>query len=218
MNKCTRQLISGLAATHLIALTMAGTGMAATEDWKNYGQGRFGMLQPAGDFDEADYDTGAAFAATYGRYLTPNLIVEGSFEFATAEQESTGITASAGHYDRENLLSSGACLITLKAEQDLGPVRLFGGGGVGAYAVTLESDIETTRLGDFDRDDSDTVFGAHVVAGAAFDVTDRFFIGIEGLYRWTDEVDIDETVAEIPVAYNGDLSGYQLSLSAGFRF
>ncbi len=218
MNKSARQIICGLAAINLVGLGMAGAVMAGEDGWRNYGQGRFGMLQPAGDFNDADYDTGAAFAATYGRYLTSNLIVEGTFEFAGAERDTSGITASAGHYEQDNTLSSGAGLITLKAEHDAGLVRLFAGGGVGVYAVTLESDLETSRLGDFDRDDSDTVFGAHAVAGVVFDVSDRFFIGAEGLYRWTDEVDIAETVAEIPVAYKGDLSGYQLSMSAGFRF
>jgi opacity protein-like surface antigen len=84
--------------------------------------------------------------------------------------------------------------------------------------VALDSDIDTSTHGDFSVDDDDSVFGAHVVAGANYDITDRFFIGLEGMYRWTDDFDISETVALIPVEYNGDLSGFSVTINAGFRF
>jgi hypothetical protein len=62
------------------------------------------------------------------------------------------------------------------------------------------------------------VFGVHVVAGANHDIPGRFFIGLEGMYRWTDDFDLSETVAHIPVEYSGDLSGFSVTVNAGFRF
>ena len=108
--------------------------------------------------------------------------------------------------------------MTLKGELPVGAASIFGGIGGGVYTVTLDSDIETSRLGDFSTDDDDTVLGAHVVAGANYDITDRFFAGVEGMYRWTDDVDIHETVATIPVEYSGDLSGFSVTFNGGFRF
>jgi opacity protein-like surface antigen len=98
-------------------------------------------------------------------------------------------------------------IITLKGKYAVGHLAVFAGIGGGVYAVTLSSEIESSRLGDFDSDDSDGVFGAHVTAGATYNINERFFLGLEGSYRWTGDVDIRESVASVPVEYSGDLSG-----------
>jgi outer membrane protein W len=60
--------------------------------------------------------------------------------------------------------------------------------------------------------------GAHVVAGVNFNITKRFFIGVDGKYFWTDTVSITQRVADIPITYTGDLNGYTINFAFGFRF
>ena len=219
MKQSKKMAVLGMAAVHFIGIFAVSNVLAEeSAGWKNYGQLKFGMLQPVGDMDDANYDTGAGFSATYGRYLTDFLVIEGTAEIAGNEGDVDGYDSYAGNYSQDNTLTSSACLLTLKGVVGAGPVQMYGGGGVGVYSVTLDSEIETNRLGEFDKDESDSVFGAHAVAGATFNATDRLFFGVEGLYRWTDEVDIHETVANIPVEYKGDLSGFLVTLTAGFRF
>lgn len=210
----------GLAAISLAAFLPAGKALAADGEgaWKNYGQIKLGMLAPSSDMDDAEYDPGVVFSATYGRYLTSFLVVEGTIELAASESEYHRYNSNAGYYKQENVLSSGAGLLTLKGVAEAGPVNLYGGGGVGLYGVTLDSEIDSDRFGELDKDESDSVFGVHAVAGLTYNATDRLFFGAEVMYRWTDDVDIRETVATVPVEYTGDLSGYQITMTAGFRF
>jgi len=100
----------------------------------------------------------------------------------------------------------------------VGSVALYDGAGVGGYFVSLYSDIETSLQGDYDKDDDDIAFGAHIVAGGYYDITPRFFVGVEGMYRWTGDIDIQDKGA-VPVQVKGDLNGYTVTaVLAGFRF
>ncbi len=219
MNMGKKQLVGLLAAVNVVSLCMAGNVMAEENPKKsNYAQLKVGMFQPTGDMEDADYDNGAAVSAVYGRYLNKYLVLEAGFDVFGSDQTVRGSNSQAGNYIQDNTLVGTAGLVTLKGEYSAGPVDLFCGVGGGIYAVTLASEIDSSRLGDLDTDDSDGVFGVHVVAGANYNINERFFVGVEGKYRWTDDVDILESVASIPVEYTGDLSGYMVTFNAGFRF
>jgi len=219
MIKGKKHLVSLMATVNVMSLFMAGNVMA-DENFKklNYTQVKVGMFQPSGDMDDADYDNGGDFSVVYGRYLNKYLVLEMGFDAFASEKTLSGRNYEAGSYTQDNALFGAAGVITLKGEYAAGPVDLFAGLGGGIYSVTLASEIDSSRLGDLDDDDSDGVFGVHVVAGANYNINERFFVGVEGKYRWTDDVDIRETVASIPVEYSGDLSGYTVTVNAGFRF
>ena len=219
MNRGRKYVIGALAVVNVLSIFTASNVMADdTAKRANYGQLKLGVFQPAGDLDDAGFDTGGGVAVAYGRYLTPYLVFEAAIDGFATENDFRSANDSAGSYKQDNTLAAGAFLLTLKGEYPIGPVSLFGGIGGGVYSVTLDSDIDSNTLGNFSTDDSDAVLGAHVVAGANYDVTERFFVGVEGMYRWTDDVDLNETVASIPVKYSGDLSGYTVTVNAGFRF
>lgn len=219
MQTTKAKLLALFMAVNTVGLCAAGKVMAEEESSRNnYTQIKLGMYQPTGDLDDADYDTGATFGVVYGRYLNKYLVLEAGFDFLGSDRTMRGSNDQAGFYTQDNTLVGVGGLVTLKGEYAAGPLALFAGIGGGVYAVTLDSEIESSRLGDFSRDDSDGVFGAHVTAGATYNITDRFFLGIEGRYRWTDDVDIRETVASVPVEYAGDLSGYTVTFNGGFRF
>ncbi len=217
--KRSRIYVVILVTTVIVAIALtAGVVFADSDDYRNYVFVKAGMNQTTSDFDNAGYDAGIDLAAVYGRYLTNYLVVEGAFELFCADQDLSGSTATAGSYSREDKIGVAALLGTIKGEFPVGPVRLFAGGGVGVYSFTLNSEIESNRLGEFDTDDSDEVFGVHVVTGGRFNIGKRFFLGIEGLYRWTQDVDIKKISATVPVEYSGNLNGYTVALSTGFRF
>ncbi|MEJ2157440.1 MAG: outer membrane beta-barrel protein [Desulfobacteraceae bacterium] len=196
----------------------ASAAWAASDDHKNYGRVGLGINQFTGDLDDAGYNEGLATYVTYGRYLVKYLPVEATFSFFGTDEDFSGSTGVAGAYSREDTLLVSSFLVTLKGEIPMGPVRLYGGGGFGVYFADLESEIETVNLGDFDVDEQDTVFGAHVVVGGSYDITQRIFAGIEGVYRWTGDLDLDETTGTVPVQINDDLDGFTVSLWGGFRF
>ena len=212
-----KKVVGMLAAVNALGILFAGNAMAYL-DRPNYAQLKLGAFQPTDDLDDADFDTGLQVSGAYGRYLTRNLIVEVGIDGFSLDSDFDGSNDLAGNFDQDNTLSVVALLVTLKGEVPVGSANIFGGVGAGFYAANLDSDIESERLGDFSTDDSDQVFGLHVVAGVNYDITDRFFAGVEGMYRWTDDLDIDETVASIPVSYNGDLSGFSITINGGFRF
>lgn len=215
----TKRVIGVLAAMNVLSIFAAGDVIADdVVERANFTQLKLGAFQPTGDLDDAGYDAGPQVAVSYNRYLNRYLVVEAAVDAFGVENDSRGANSSAGSYEKEDTLSAGAILVTVKGEIPVGQANLFGGIGGGLYSVTLDSDIESSRLGDFSADDDDQVIGAHVVAGVNYDITDRFFLGVEGMYRWTDDVEITETVASIPVEYNGDLSGFSLSVNGGIRF
>jgi opacity protein-like surface antigen len=214
-----KYLIGMVAAVNVLSIFAAGNVMAEVADKRpNYGQAKLGVFQPTGDLDDAGFDTGGEFGGTYGRYLTPFLVAEASFDIFATENDFRSSNDLAGSYKQEDTIAAAAFLVTIKGEVPIGPVSLFGGIGGGVYSVSLDSEIDSSRLGDFDADDSDTVLGAHLVAGVNYDITDRFFVGMEGMYRWTDDVDLSETVATVPIEYSGDLSGFSITATGGFRF
>lgn len=214
-----RYLVGLLAAVNVVSVFAAGTVMAAEGgDKMNYGQLKAGLIQPSGDQDDAGFDTGGDFSVAYGRHLNKFLVLEGAIDLFGSGQDSSGYNSNAGYYDQDTTLTGAALLVTLKGEVSSGPVDFFAGAGVGLYSVLLDSEIDSSRFGDVDAEDSDGVFGAHVVAGLNYNINDRFFVGMEGRYRWTDDVELSDTVASIPVEYYGDLSGFVVTFNGGIRF
>ncbi len=219
MNTSKKHLVGVLAAVNVMSLLAAGNVMAGQNTNKmNYATAKVGIFQPTGDMDDANYDGGGDVSLAYGRYLNKYLAVEAGFDIFATEQDLEGSNNQAGSYTQDNTLAGVGLLLTLKGEFSAGPVDFFAGIGGGLYSVTLDSQIDSSRLGDLNTDDSDGVFGAHVVAGAIYNINQRFFLGLEGKYRWTDDVEIRESVASIPVEYTGDLSGFVVTFTGGFRF
>jgi opacity protein-like surface antigen len=203
----------------IVLSAVAGTPVQGdAKDLRNYGMVGIGLNRPTGGLDDAGYDTGLSTWITYGRILSKNLVVEGTANFFFTDQDFSGTTSVAGYYTREDTIGVSALLVTLKGQVPVGPLMLFAGAGVGGYYVALDSQIETDALGDFDADDDDSVWGVHVICGATWDLTPRIFLGGQGLYRWTDDINIDKRVGTVPVQLKGDLDGYTITILGGFRF
>lgn len=202
----------------VLVLAVSPIQAADTGERKNYTQVKIGYFQPTGQLDDDGYDNGGDLSVVYGRYLTPYLSLEAGIDIFGTENDFDGYNSTTGNYDQDSYMSAAGAILTLKAEYPVGPVRLYGGGGFGIYQASLYSEIDTSRLGDFDKTETDSMLGAHFIAGVDWDITERFFLSLEGKYRITEDVDIDETVATIPVRYDGDLDGYTIAAGVGFRF
>ncbi len=216
-----RALLLIVYLTTAVMVAGSGVGLSFAADSKmfpNYVQGNLGFFQPDGDMDSADFDTGFNGGVGYGRYLTDNFKFEAGYNFYGAGRDFRGFNSTVGNYDRDDYLGVSSLLITLKGEVPIGPVDIFAGGGVGVYGVFLSSEIDSQWHGNFDGDDYDTVFGAHVSLGANCNITDRFFIGFDGKYHWTGDTELYDYVHFTPVKYEGNLNGFTLSFVAGFRF
>ncbi len=194
------------------------TARADAGGHKNYGRVGLGFNQFSDDLDDAGYDEGIAANVTYGRYLGKYIAIEGTLGSFYTDQDFSGNTGVAGSYTREDEILVNALLVTLKGEIPIGPVTLYSGAGMGVYYADFHAEIDTRNLGGFDVDDDDTVFGVHLVAGVNYDITERLFIGAEGLYRWTGDLDINRIPATVPVQLEGDLDGLAVTLSVGYRF
>ncbi len=218
MNRIIRTwVIAWLAMPALTGLSV-NAAWAETSVHKNYAKVNLGVNELTGGLDDAGYDAGFNAGATYGRYLAKYLVFEGSINSFQTNQDISGSSSIAGTYKRKDSIYVSSVLATLKGEIPVGPVTLFGGAGVGGYLVNLFTDVETSRQGDSDKNEDDFVFGVHLVAGGQYDITPRFFVGLEGMYRWTEDVDIEKNPAGVPVRIDGDLNGYTVTMLAGFRF
>lgn len=216
---------TGIAIVSVIIVSITGmSAWAETESKKkpktyhNYARIGIGGSLFTDDLEEAEFEGGVNGSLAYGRYLFKHLVVEASIGGFAAAEEFEGRTTLAGDYTRTDSIFVNTLLATVKGVWPIGPVRLFAGGGVGGYFLSLHSDMETDRLGDFESSQSDSVVGVHGVAGAYFNITKRFFLGLEGMYYQTDDIEIDEQAASIPVGYEGNLDGFTLALTCGFKF
>jgi opacity protein-like surface antigen len=213
-----KQLTMVVGITAVMIAGWIGMAGAESDTYHNYGQIRLGLNAFSGDMEDADYDTDINLGVAYGRYLAPHLVLEAALDVFGADKEIHGSTPTAGNYKREDTMAVMALLATIKGELPAGPLTFFAGGGVGGYFLALNSEIDTAYLGDLDKDDNDTVIGVHVVAGVDYNITPRFFAGLQGLYRWTDDIDINASTGTVPVCLEGDLDGYSVMLTGGFRF
>jgi Outer membrane protein beta-barrel domain len=218
MKAIGRKTLLALFTAMALGASLGAPIFAGAEDFRNYGMAGIGLNRPTGGMDDAGYDTGLNTWITYGRVLGKNLVIEGTAGFFFTDEDFSGSTSVAGYYTRKDTFVVSALMVTLKGQFPIGSLVLFAGGGIGGYYVSLDSEIETSNLGDFDADEDDSVWGVHVVFGATWDLTRRIFLGGQGMYRWTDDVKIDKRVGTVPVQFNGDLDGYAITFLSGFRF
>jgi opacity protein-like surface antigen len=75
----------------------------------------------------------------------------------------------------------------------------------------VDGDIKiNSSFGQISVDDSDAIWSLQFIGGLDFDLTESFFVGIEGKYLITDDAEVG------PFEFN--LNGYFVSGVLGFRF
>ena len=140
--------------------------------------------------------------------------VEGSGTEATV----SGTDATLGAYTEEDTVAVIPLTVTAKGVLPLDRLELFAGGGLGVYFATLSGDLTTTNFGSFSIDDGDMVLGLHLTVGGIYNITERFFFGIDGKYLSTQEAEYEGAAFGQTFTVKGDLTGYTINGMFGYRF
>ncbi|HHP7234726.1 MAG TPA: outer membrane beta-barrel protein [Desulfobacterales bacterium] len=173
----------------------------------NYLAFKAGFYTPNGDLtdDGADFDSGFSGEIAWGHYVTPNFVLEPVVGYFETDDSFSDPLASFS-FD----ISVIPITITAKGIMPLQFGEVYLGAGIGLYYTQIDADVTFMGMSASD-DDSDTVFGGQIVAGANFDLASNWFLGFEGKYLLTEEAEaFDDSLG-------ADLNGYILSAVLGYR-
>jgi opacity protein-like surface antigen len=99
--------------------------------------------------------------------------------------------------------------------------EFFGLGGVGAYYVWTDVEARGTVNGipvSVELDGEDIVFGGYLGLGVHYNITPRFFVGVEGKYLWTDRANPKDEYYDESLGVKFKLDGILATAVLGFRF
>lgn len=160
---------------------------------------RFKLANIPGDSTVHRLDSKIGFdgEVAIGHYFLPMLAIElsgGYFESKGSAEVATGTDAK---------LRVIPALATAKVLLPLGGLEPYGEVGVGAYISKVLRDEPLNDLS------TKATFGLHAGAGINFNVTNAFFIGLEGRYLWTEN---SWGAADVK------LDGFTTTAALGFRY
>ncbi len=186
MNRLARQTAITLFA--VAGLLLSGTSAAQSYSGESrikrwYLGGGFGAFAEKDNAQLADQDTNAALFVSAGYRASANIALEADFlgwkqDFLTPAGISPGILGSAD--TRTDLESSGLGAV-IKFIAPLRAVDLYGGGGMGYYAVNL-SVAGTGASAGQSVDKTERDLGYQLLAGADIYISRNISVGLE--YRW----------------------------------
>jgi len=202
----------------ILVAMFGGIAWADDKDYPHYVRLSSGFYQPTEDLDDAGYDSGVDLSLFFGKYFGRYLVLEGGLGFFYTERDIVGRTPAAGFYVEEDTVGILSVTATAKGVYPIGRLELFGGAGIGGYFVSFDADVKSANLGNVDTDDDDAVFGFHATGGFNFNITERFLLGGEVKYLWTDDVEINKQISDIPIRLQGNLNGISVNITFGFRF
>ena len=175
-----------------------------------------GAFFPQGDLDDNNWDTGFSGELAFGRQYSKNLAVElnvGWYNLDESEQFSgvlNGASVSAGATADIDIIPFA---LTVKGILPFERWEFYGLAGIGAYFTTVEvagSAAANNTTISFSDDDSDTVFGLTVGLGIHYNISPLWFLGVEGKYLFTSDVDV--------FGVDANLNGIIAAGVIGYRF
>lgn len=207
------RLISSVISILTAMLFLAPFSVSAQENM-NYLAVKAGAFSPAGDFDEADFESGFNGEIALGRYFDPDAAIEGGIGFYRSEAHASDPVS--GEDDSVWVIPITA---TVKGILPFKDVNLFGGVGLGIYFASAEVKFKDKISGVSDKfTDSDTVFGFHVSIGANVNITPDIFLGFEGKRIWTEEAEFSGSLFGSTQTVKSELDAATLTGNLGFRF
>jgi opacity protein-like surface antigen len=172
----------------------------AEEKNNNYFVIKGGVYFPQSDDVEDFVDEGINLEVAVGTYTSKHFGCElGVGFFQTKFTEGPKVTAKFV-----------PITFNLLGRYPVGPVDLYGGGGIGAYISKTE-----VTIGENSDSEVDTFYGFQVLAGGKFYMSNDLFVGMEGKYIWTKTP--EQNFFGVPIA---DLhyDGLIVTLNVGTRF
>jgi outer membrane protein W len=200
----------------VMSFGLAAQALAQEKIPLNYAVVKTGVYIPNGDLD--NFDNGLNIEGTFGRYFHKNFVLEGSVGLFGTEAKFNGTATALGTYTEEDSIAVIPLTVTAKGVLPLDRLELFAGAGLGVYFTALDGDLTTSNFGSFSVNDSDMVFGLHFTVGGTYNITDRFFFGIDGKYLSTGEAQYEGSAFGQTITVKGDLNGYMVNGMFGYRF
>ncbi|MCP4688414.1 MAG: porin family protein [Desulfobacterales bacterium] len=210
-----------LSALFILGLTLILSlpNAALAQNSPNYATLKLGGFFPTDDLDDADFDSGFTGEIAYGRYLFPYLALEAGVGYYETEMsvKDPGYPG-IGYSKEENEIKVIPFTLTVKGVYTVSKLELYGGVGGGFYFADVDGKVRISGYGNISLSDSDTVGGGHVVLGLNYNITERFFLGVEGKGVWTGDAEFKDEFLGSPISVETDLNGYTIMAAAGFRF
>jgi len=174
---------------------------AAGQERRDYIIAKGGVYSPTGGLDDLNFDTGFHGEIAWGHYFSPNLALE----------------AGAGFFESDDVQAV-PLMVTGKVIYPTGNWELFSEVGAGAYFTKFKGTVNHASLGYIEINDDDVVFGLHLGFGVNYNLTEEFFLGIEGKYLVTTDAEFGGTSGGGSVKLETDLEGFIVMGAFGFRF
>lgn len=205
------RIISSVVAISTAMLFLAPFSVMAQEKM-SYLAIKAGAISPAGEFDDAGFESGFNGEIALGRYFDPDAAIEGGIGFYRSESNTS---------DLISVEDASVWVIpitgTVKGILPFKDVNLFGGVGLGIYFASAEVKDKVNGVSD-KFTDADTVFGFHVSIGANVNITPDIFLGFEGRRIWTEEAEFSGSLSGSTQTVKSDLDATTLTGNLGFRF
>ena len=194
----------------VLAVVLIGiTTLASAEDKPpNYVVLKGGIYSPSNSYDLNNYNggsttrldskTGGAGEIAVGHYLLPMFAVE----LGVGYFESKGSSAAQAG---ETKLQVVPVIATGKVLIPIGIFEPYGLFGIGAYFTKMDVEGNVYNF----NSSSTITYGLHAGAWINFNLTENFFLGVEGKYLWAKP------------SYGGqdvNLDGFVTTADIGFRF
>ena len=160
-----------------------------------------GVYSPTGGLDDINFGSGFNGEVAWGHYFSPNFALE----------------AGAGYFESDDVKVV-PLMATGKAIYPTGNWELFAEVGVGAYFVKFDGRLNNPVAGVIVFDDDDAVFGLSLGFGVNYNITEEFFLGIEGKYLLTSDAEFGGSATSGPASLETELDGYIVTAVFGFRF
>lgn len=199
-----------------LALVLSTPFFVFGQENLNYVAVKGGFYNPTDDLD--DLDRGFAGEIAIGKYYSPTFAVEGGIGRFETDGSEKGFIAGLGNVSLKTDVSVTTIFVAIKRFRPIEMGELFIGGGIGIGFADTDLDISISSLGSDSVSDDDTVFGFQFLAGANFNISEKYFLGIEGKYLITNDAEVSGTLFGIPFDDEANANGYIITAVLGFKF
>jgi opacity protein-like surface antigen len=159
--------------------------------------------------DLGDFSTGFNGEIGYGHYFDKNWALElATGYFVTKANQEANLVRASADLDFKTVPLTAAIKGIIPANQ----FEFYGIGGLGAYFVFADVDVDYATNRHVSYSDNNVLFGGFLGIGTQYNFTPNLFVGLEGKYLWTTKTTFRDTDGEM------DLSGIQATINLGFRF
>ena len=185
--------------TLVFLLPISATG----QEKRDYIIGKGGVYSPTGGLDDLNFGEGFNGEVAWGHYFSTNFALE----------------VGAGYFESDDIRVV-PFLATGKAIYPTGNWELFAEVGVGAYFAKFDATLNNPVAGVIVFDDDDTVFGLSLGFGVNYNITEEFYLGLEGKYLLTSDAEFGGTATATGglASLETDLDGVIVTAVFGFRF